>query len=249
MSSVPAAKAGSPAASPARRIRGNRQSPRECRLDAADRARSSAWGNWFDCTPTRPTMPKPSLSRNRSIIFLTFTRVLVSSTALMSIAMSGPRTPRCARVVRERIKISERVRGNRRSPPLDDIAVVVVMRRFDQDKLKTPLGPRRCEHGHTRQCQNFFIFSHNSEDGNRACATAPPVVGAGATHVSVGPKASVAAGNSDVGSAPKCRNYLRFSNSDPSVMGPMRSSPPSNRHAAELTLLSVVGAEAATLCC
>jgi hypothetical protein len=35
----------------------------------------------------------------------------------------------------------------------------------------------------------------------------------------------------------------------PSVMGPMRSSPPSDRHAAELTLLSVVGAEAATLCC
>jgi hypothetical protein len=35
----------------------------------------------------------------------------------------------------------------------------------------------------------------------------------------------------------------------PSVMGPMRSSPPIDRHAAELTLLSVVGAEAATLCC
>ena len=35
----------------------------------------------------------------------------------------------------------------------------------------------------------------------------------------------------------------------PSVMGPMRSSPPCDRHAAELTLLSVVDAEAATLCC
>lgn len=34
-----------------------------------------------------------------------------------------------------------------------------------------------------------------------------------------------------------------------SVMGPMRSSPPCDRHAAELTLLSVVDAEAATLCC
>jgi hypothetical protein len=33
----------------------------------------------------------------------------------------------------------------------------------------------------------------------------------------------------------------------PSVMGPMRSSP--QVIAAELTLLSVVGAEAATLCC
>ena len=34
----------------------------------------------------------------------------------------------------------------------------------------------------------------------------------------------------------------------PSVMGPMRSSPPCDRHAAELTLLSVVDAKAATLC-
>ena len=35
----------------------------------------------------------------------------------------------------------------------------------------------------------------------------------------------------------------------PSVMGPVMSSLPSDRHGAELTLLSVVGAEAATLCC
>lgn len=35
----------------------------------------------------------------------------------------------------------------------------------------------------------------------------------------------------------------------PSVMGPVRSSPPSYCHAAELTLLSVVSAKAATLCC
>jgi hypothetical protein len=34
----------------------------------------------------------------------------------------------------------------------------------------------------------------------------------------------------------------------PSVMGPMRSSLPCDRHAAELTLLSVVDAKAATLC-
>jgi hypothetical protein len=37
-----------------------------------------------------------------------------------------------------------------------------------------------------------------------------------------------------------------FMSPRPSVMGPMS---PSDRHAAELTLLSVVGAEAATLCC
>jgi hypothetical protein len=34
----------------------------------------------------------------------------------------------------------------------------------------------------------------------------------------------------------------------PSVMGPMKSSPPCDRHVAELTLLSVVDAEAATSC-
>ena len=34
----------------------------------------------------------------------------------------------------------------------------------------------------------------------------------------------------------------------PSVMGRMRSSPLSDRHVAELALLSVVSAEAATLC-
>ncbi len=35
----------------------------------------------------------------------------------------------------------------------------------------------------------------------------------------------------------------------PSVMGRVKSSPPSDRHVAELALLSVVGAEAATQCC
>jgi len=40
-----------------------------------------------------------------------------------------------------------------------------------------------------------------------------------------------------------------FMSSRTSVMGPMRSSPPSYRHAAELMLLSVVSAKAATLCC
>src|SRR6476659_7128319 len=43
-----------------------------------------------------------------------------------------------------------------------------------------------------------------------------------------------------------CRAFM---STRPSVMGPMRSSPPCDRHAAELTLLSVVDAEAATLCC
>jgi hypothetical protein len=49
---------------------------------------------------------------------------------------------------------------------------------------------------------------------------------------------------------PETRTRLAdFMSTRPSVMGPVMSSLPSDRHVAELTLLSVVGAEAATLCC
>ena len=40
----------------------------------------------------------------------------------------------------------------------------------------------------------------------------------------------------------KSANQSGFASSSPSVMGPMMSSLPSNRHAAELMLLSVVNA-------
>src|SRR5262249_23970116 len=40
-----------------------------------------------------------------------------------------------------------------------------------------------------------------------------------------------------------------FMSTRPSVMGPVMSSLPQCRHAAELTLLSLVDPEAATLCC
>ena len=54
--------------------------------------------------------------------------------------------------------------------------------------------------------------------------------------------------------APSSKNRLHLAgrpqmSTRPSIMGPMGSSPPSDRHAAELTLLSVVDAIAATLCC
>jgi hypothetical protein len=48
---------------------------------------------------------------------------------------------------------------------------------------------------------------------------------------------------------PGALSCSRIMSTRPSVMGPMRSSPPSDCHAAELTLLSVVDAKAATLCC
>ena len=49
-------------------------------------------------------------------------------------------------------------------------------------------------------------------------------------------------------SARSLRRGLMSRSTRSSVMGPMRSSPPCDRHAAELTLLSVVDAKAATLC-
>ncbi len=56
------------------------------------RAMSSVRGNWFDCTPTSPTMPKPPFCVIWRIMRLIGTRALVSSSALISIATSGPST-------------------------------------------------------------------------------------------------------------------------------------------------------------
>src|SRR4029077_17893157 len=54
----------------------------------------------------------------------------------------------------------------------------------------------------------------------------------------------------DVCSSPRKRpSPYAFISTRPSLIAPMRSSPPWDRPAAELTLLPVVDAEAATLCC
>ena len=101
------------------------------------RARSSARGNWFDCTPTSITMPAPAASiiaARRSGRM----RVLVSSKAWMSMSTSSPRTRRSAQSLREAVERGERIRRDRRAHPLDDVAVVVVMRRLDQNEAKTP---------------------------------------------------------------------------------------------------------------
>ena len=48
------------------------------------------------------------------------------------------------RIAPQAVEHGERVRGDERAHPLDDVAVVVVMRRLDQDELEAPLRPRRC---------------------------------------------------------------------------------------------------------
>src|SRR5262245_32667290 len=48
------------------------------------------------------------------------------------------------RIAAQAVKHGERVRRNESAHPLDNVAVVVVMRRLDQHELKAPLRPRRC---------------------------------------------------------------------------------------------------------
>ena len=60
------------------------------------RAMSSARGNWFDCTPTNATKPKLPFSTNRAINLGMSMRVLVSSTASISMPIPGPSTSRAA---------------------------------------------------------------------------------------------------------------------------------------------------------
>ena len=134
-----------PAAWRGSRRRGNRRSPPGCRPRAAGARCRRARGNWFDCTPTRPTMPKPSCSRNLAMMSLMRTRVLVSSIASMSMATSGPSTSRVRRVGGKRVDRGQRVRRDRASAPLDHIAVGVIMRRLDQHELEAALGECRSQ--------------------------------------------------------------------------------------------------------
>ena len=137
------------AASPGSRRRGSRRWRPASPLARKRRARSTARGNWFDCTPTRQTRPRPPARRDRAAMRSGRTRVLVSSSATMSISTSvAEHAPRSA-VGRQPMQDRQRIRRNRRTRPLDDIAVVVVMRRLDQIERKPivhdALGARTTE--------------------------------------------------------------------------------------------------------
>ena len=90
-------------------------------------------------------MPRPP---SRAIIWISFsgrTRLFVSSIARMRISTSGPST--CGRGNPRRCRYAgERVGRNGGAKPLQRIAVVIVMRRLDEDEVECPgVGPN-CGH-------------------------------------------------------------------------------------------------------
>ena len=103
------------------------------------RAMSSARGNWFDCTPTSITMPAPACSIMRAMRSGRM-RVLVSSKAWMSISTSSPSTFR-RRSPGEPCRQASELDGIA-DVAMDDVAVVVVMRRLDQDETEAALRRR-----------------------------------------------------------------------------------------------------------
>ena len=56
-------------------------------------AQSITRGNWFDCTPTKPTRPKPPASLICLAMRSGRMRVLVSSRAKISTSTSSPSAP------------------------------------------------------------------------------------------------------------------------------------------------------------
>src|SRR4029077_15821901 len=78
-------------------------------------------------------------SEGSTVIFFGLTRILVSSTAVTAVDTSAPSPGRPAVVDREPIERTQRVRRHDRAEALDHVAVVVVMRRLDQDQLKAAL--------------------------------------------------------------------------------------------------------------
>ena len=101
------------------------------------RARSTARGNWLDCTPTRQISALPPLRLMSAMMRSGRTRVLVSSNGLMTMSTSGPKHAALAAVLTQAIERSQGVGRDMGAQPRDRIAVVVVMRRLDQDEVES----------------------------------------------------------------------------------------------------------------
>ena len=109
------------------------------------RARSTARGNWFDCTPTRPISARPPVLADHA-------DDPVGPHAPVGLVIGvrggsrrpGPSTWRRLCVLGEPVQAGQRVGGNRRSHPLDRIAVVVVMRRLDHHEVEHVGVAGRC---------------------------------------------------------------------------------------------------------
>ena len=99
------------------------------------RAQSITRGNWFDCTPTKPTMPKPPCPESGGRCGRAG-RGCWSRRRGRSRCRRLRQAPDLHRILRDAEQAGKRIGRQRRLPPLDDVALVVVMRRLDQGKAK-----------------------------------------------------------------------------------------------------------------
>ena len=98
---------------------------------------SSARGNWLDWTPTSITMPAPARSIIAREASGTDARVGLVESVDFEFDVRAENGAFGA-ILRKPIERGERVRGNWRAKPLDDVAVVVVMRRLDEHQAEAP---------------------------------------------------------------------------------------------------------------
>src|ERR1051325_8435447 len=110
------------------------------------RARSSARGDWFDCTPASMTMTPPAVSLLRAeeqdhaaAGFLDHPRQPLRADARVGLVEgvnverdAVAQDPALRAVARQPVQRRQRVRRDRRAQPLDDVAIVVVVRWLDQ---------------------------------------------------------------------------------------------------------------------
>src|SRR5436190_4600343 len=99
---------------------------------------------------TRPN-PKLPRRRNRANSAGRFTRVCVSSIASMVMAIPRPEDVALCAIGRNAIDGCQRIRWDHCAPPSDHVAIVVVVRWLDQNKLELLGGHgdiyhKRCSH-------------------------------------------------------------------------------------------------------
>ena len=100
------------------------------------RARSTARGNWLDCTPTIAISAPPPWPTHRADDAIGPDPLIGLVERVEANCGVGPEHPATPGVFRQRVEAGERVRRDRRLDPLDRVAVIVVMARLDQDQVK-----------------------------------------------------------------------------------------------------------------
>ena len=135
---LPSAPAAVPAAWRCSRRRGSRR-PRPSRPWARNwRPRSSARGNWLVWTPTSATNPPPAALMRRAIAGDVDDRVALVEDFDLDFDVGAERLLLGA-LGEQAVDAGQAVGRDGRAPPLDDVAVVVVVRRLDQHDRKLAL--------------------------------------------------------------------------------------------------------------